>query len=270
MKVIVKPTTPLRSTAANDSVPSPLAPENDDRRAGLLLRRLAPLLLLGIAIGLFFAFGLHHHFSFEWLRQNRAELVDFVARSWFLAALVYVVVYAGTTTLSLPWGALLTLVGGFLFGPVLGTVLSVVAATAGSFLLFTIAKTALGDPLRARARRSVKFAVFLRMESGFQENALSYLLFLRLVPIFPFFVVNLLPAFLGVSPRVYLVGTLLGIIPGTSIFSIVGAGLGKVFESGESFSLNSVLNPEIIAGLAALALLSMIPVAYKRWRKRAA
>jgi len=83
-------------------------------------------------------------------------------------------------------------------------------------------------------------------------------------------VVNLLPAFLGVSPRVYLVGTLLGIIPGTLVFSVVGTGLGKIFESGESFSLDSVLNPEIIAGLAALALLSMIPVAYKRWRKRAA
>ena len=261
---------PLHSTGAKDPVPPPLVPENGDRRAGLSLRRLAPLLLLGVAIGLFFAFGLHHHFSFESLRQNRAELVDFVARSWFLATLIYVVVYAGMTTLSLPGGALLTLVGGFLFGPVLGTVLSVVAATAGSFLLFTIAKTALGDPLRARARRSVKFGVFGRMEAGFQENALSYLLFLRLVPIFPFFVVNLLPAFLGVSPRVYLVGTLLGIIPATAIFSIVGAGLGNIFESGESFSLDSVFNLEITAGLAALALLSMIPVAYKHWRKRVA
>ena len=267
---------PPHSTIAEDTAAppfgpeKPVAPENGDGRAGLSLRRLAPLLILAIAIGLFFAFGLHHHFSFEWLRQNRAELVDFVARSWFLAALVYVTVYAGTTTLSLPWCSLLTLVGGFLFGPVLGAVLSVLAATAGAFLLFTIAKTALGDPLRARARRSVKSGVYRRMEAGFQENALSYLLFLRLVPIFPFFVVNLLPAFLGVRPRVYLVGTLLGIIPGTLIFSVVGAGLGKIFDSGESFSLDSVISPEIIAGLAALALLSMIPVAYKLWRKRAA
>ncbi len=87
--------------------------------------------------------------------------------------------------------------------------------------------------------------------------------------IFPFFVVNLLPAFLGVRPRTYLLGTLLGIIPGTLIYSLVGAGLGKILESGEKFSLDSVLSTEILAGLAALALLSMIPVVYKRLRKRA-
>ena len=95
------------------------------------------------------------------------------------------------------------------------------------------------------------------------------MLFLRLVPIFPFFAVNLVPAFLGVRPRIYLWGTLLGIIPGTLIYSVVGSGLGKIFERGEEFSLDAVLTPEILAGLAALALLSMIPVFYKFLRKRA-
>ena len=259
---------PLGSPAADDSQPP--APEIDEFRARLSLRRLAPLLILAIGIAVFFALGLHEHFSFESLRQNRAELVDLVARSWLLAAAIYVAVYAGTTALSLPWGSLLTLAGGFLFGPVLGTALTVMAATAGAFLLFIIAKSALGDPLRARARRAVKAGAWRRIEAGFQENALSYLLFLRLVPIFPFFVVNLVPAFLGVRPRIYLLGTFVGIIPGTVVYSVVGAGLGKIFERGESFSLDSVLTPEILAGLAALALLSMIPVVYRRWRKRSA
>ena len=261
---------PVDTAAADDSAPSQGAPDSVEVRGGLSLRRLAPLLVLVIGIGLFFAFGLHHHYTFEWLQENHAELVDFVSRSWFLAALIYVLVYAGTTTLSLPSCSFLTLAGGFLFGPVLGTVLTVVAATGGAFLLFTIAKSALGEPLHARVRRRVKARAFRRIEAGFQENALSYLLFLRLVPIFPFFVVNLLPAFLDVRPRIYLVGTFLGIIPGTLVYAVVGSGLGKIFASGESFSLDSVFSPEIIAGLAALGLLSMIPIVYKRWRKRAA
>ena len=254
----------LRSTAGEETVSAPCAPDSGEFRAGFSPRRLAPLLLLAIAIGLFFGLGLHQHLSFDALQHNRAELVDFVSRFWLLAALIYIAVYAGTTTLSLPSCSLLTLAGGFLFGPVWGTVLSVLAATAGAFVLFTIAKSALGDPLRRRARRSLKAGALKRIEAGFQENALSYMLFLRLVPIFPFFVVNLLPAFLGVRPRTYLLGTLLGIIPGTLIYSLVGAGLGKIFESGEKFSLDSVLSTEILAGLAALALLSMIPVVYKR------
>ncbi len=259
----------LRSTAGEETVSAPCAPDSGEFRAGFSPRRLAPLLLLAIAIGLFFGLGLRQHLSFDALQHNRAELVDFVSRFWLLAALIYIAVYAGTTTLSLPSCSLLTLAGGFLFGPVWGTVLSVLAATAGAFVLFTIAKSALGDPLRRRARRSLKAGALKRIEAGIQENALSYMLFLRLVPIFPFFVVNLLPAFLGVRPRTYLLGTLLGIIPGTLIYSLVGAGLGKILESGEKFSLDSVLSTEILAGLAALALLSMIPVVYKRLRKRA-
>ena len=239
-------------------------------RARFSARRLAPLAVLIVGIVLFFALGLHHHLSFDTLRQNRAELLDFVSQSWWLAAIIYLAAYAGTTAFSLPWCSLLTLAGGFLFGPVIGTVLCVVAATAGAFLLFTIAKSALGDPLRARAQRSVKAGALRRIEAGFQANALSYLLFLRLAPIFPFFIVNLLPAFLGVRPRTYLVATFFGIIPGTFVFCLIGSGLGKIFERGEEFSLENAVTPEIVAGLVALALLSMIPVGYKFWRKRRA
>ena len=233
-------------------------------------RRLTPMVILVAGVALFFAFGLHQHFDFNSLRDNRAELLSFVSHSWISAILHYLAAYAATTIFSLPLCSALTLAGGFLFGPVIGTALSVVGATAGAFVLFTIAKSALGDPLRARAQRSLKAGALQRIEAGFQANALSYLLFLRLAPIFPFFVVNLLPAFLGVRPRTYLIGTFFGIIPGTFVFCLVGSGLGKIFERGESFSLDSIVTPEMLAGLAALALLSMIPVAYKLWRRRAA
>jgi uncharacterized membrane protein YdjX (TVP38/TMEM64 family) len=261
---------PASVAPAPPPTPSGATASGEERRTGFSIRRLAPLVVLATAIVLFFAFGLHQHFSFAALRDNQADLLAFVSRSWLLAALLFMAVYATTTALSLPWGALLTLAGGFLFGPLLGGLLSVIGATAGAFLLFTIAKSALGDPLRARAERSLKLGAWQRIETGFQANAFSYMLFLRLVPVFPFFIINLVPAFLGVRPRTYLLATLLGIIPGTLIYSIVGSGLGKIFEQGEAFSLDSVLTAEIIAGLAALALLSMIPVGHKYWRRRAA
>lgn len=106
------------------------------------------------------------------------------------------------------------------------------------------------------------------MESGFRENAFSYLLVLRLIPIFPFFVVNLVPAFLGVGLRTYVVATFLGIIPGSYVYALVGAGLGSVFEQGGDVTLGGVFTPEVIGALVGLSLLSLLPVAYKRWRGR--
>jgi uncharacterized membrane protein YdjX (TVP38/TMEM64 family) len=106
------------------------------------------------------------------------------------------------------------------------------------------------------------------MEDGFRANALSYLLVLRLVPLFPFFVVNLVPAFLGVSLRTYMVGTLIGIVPGSFVFATVGAGLGSIFDSGQSFTARGILTPEIVTALAGLAVLALIPVIYKRIKSR--
>jgi uncharacterized membrane protein YdjX (TVP38/TMEM64 family) len=161
--------------------------------------------------------------------------------------------------LSLPGGAVLSITGGFLFGAVWGAVYIVISATLGATVLFLIAKTSVGDALRARA------GTWLRtMEEGFREHALSYLLVLRLVPLFPFFVVNLVPAFLGVSLTTYVLGTFLGIIPGSFIYASVGAGLGSIFDRGGAFSLTGLLTPQIFMGLIGLAVLALIPVAYKK------
>jgi uncharacterized membrane protein YdjX (TVP38/TMEM64 family) len=139
----------------------------------------------------------------------------------------------------------------------------VIGATCGATALFLAARTALGDYLRARAGSTIK-----RMEEGFRQNALSYLLVLRLIPLFPFFLVNLVPAFLGVSLPVYVVGTFFGIIPGTFVFALIGAGLGSVFDSMQEFSLQGALTPQVIVALVGLAILSLIPVAYKYWKSR--
>ena len=145
----------------------------------------------------------------------------------------------------------------------LGTAYVVVGATLGATALFVIVRYALSDLFRA------KVGPFMaRMEAGFRENEASYMLVLRLVPLFPFFIVNIVPAFLGVSLRTYVVCTFVGIIPGTLVFVLAGAGLGSVFDQGGAFSLQSVLTPQIIAGLIGLSLLSLLPVVYKHLKAR--
>jgi uncharacterized membrane protein YdjX (TVP38/TMEM64 family) len=227
------------------------------------LRRLLPLLLLSVAVIAAFSSGLGDYFSIEALRAHRSTLNAFVAAHGALAAVAFVAAYAATTVLFLPVGAVLTVVGGFLFGVGLGTVYVVIRATLGATALFVIARSTLGSLFRTKA------GPFLaRMEAGFRESALSYMLVLRLIPLFPFFIVNLVPAFLGVPLRSYVIGTFLGIIPGTLVFVLAGAGLGSVFDGGGAFTVKSVLTPEILAGLTGLALLSLLPVVYKHLKAR--
>lgn len=238
-------------------------PQNEQEAApgGFSYRRLVPVVILLAGLAAFFAFGLNQYLSFDALRDNRAWLLAEVAESAVLAAAVYMLVYVVVVAFSLPGGAVMTITGGFLFGQVLGTVYVVFAATAGATILFIAAKTALGELLHARAGPFLQ-----RMEAGFQENALNYLLVLRLIPAFPFFIVNLVPAFLGVPIGTYVAATFIGIIPGTFVYATVGAGLGSIFDSGEDFSVNSILTPEIVTALVGLAILALLPVVYKRLR----
>src|SRR5882724_10173044 len=248
--VLNRPTMPRRPPRDRD----PSGPA----RAPLL--RWLPLLLLAAGLALFLATGLQRYLSFEALRDNRVWLLDLVARHFAVAALGFVVVYTLVVALSVPGGAVLTIAGGFLFGKWIDTALVLVAATMGATLLFLAARTALAGLLRARAAPWL-----VRLEAGFRNDAFSYLLVLRLVPLFPFFVVNLVPAFLGVSLRVFMLATLIGIIPGTFVYATVGSGLGSIFDSGQSFTAAGILTPEIVIALVGLALLALIPVIYKKW-----
>jgi len=228
-----------------------------------LLERLLPILVLVAGAVAFLALDLDRYVTFEALREHRHELLRFVAANAVLAALAYMAIYAVSTALSLPGGLVLTIAGGFLFGQWLGTGLVVVAATAGAVGIFLAARHAFADLLRAKAGPFLK-----TMERGFRENALSYLLVLRLVPLFPFFIVNLVPAFLGVPLGTYALGTLLGIIPGTFVFATVGAGLGSIFDAGQEFSATGILTPQIVTALVGLGVLALLPVAYKKWKAR--
>ena len=226
-------------------------------------KRLIPVGVLVLGLVAFFVFDLDRFLSFEELRERRAGLLRWVDTYGVIAALVYMLVYAVAIAFSLPGGAVLTITGGFLFGWIWGAVCVVFAATAGATALFLIAKTSFGDALRAKAGPALQ-----KMQEGFQEEPLSYLLVLRLVPLFPFFLVNLVPAFLGVSIRIYVLGTFVGIIPGTIVFALFGDSLGSVFDQGQDPNIGAILTWKVRATLVGLAVLALIPVVYKKIKAR--
>ena len=227
--------------------------------------RFAPLVLIVLAFAAFFLLGLDRYLSFDALRENRQWLVDTVAEHHLLSALVFIALYAAAVAVSLPGASLLTLVGGFLFGAIVGTAYVVLAATLGAVGIFLAARTAFSDILRAKAGPWLS-----KLQAGFHENELSYLLFLRLVPAFPFFIVNIVPAFLGVSLRTYTLATLIGIIPGTAVYAVFGAGLGEILASDAELSLSGILSPELVIGMVGLAVLALVPVLVRKFSKKSA
>ena len=226
------------------------------------IKRWLPVAVLLSGLVLFFVFDLNRYLSFELLREHRYELLGWIDDNGLVAIFSFIALYVLAIAFSLPGGTVMTVSAGFLFGTLLGTIYSVIGATIGATLLFLIAKTSLGLALKEKAGPWLN-----KLQAGFNENALSYLFVLRLIPVFPFWLVNLAPAFLGVQLRTYIVATFIGIIPGTLVFSLIGAGLGSVFDSGEAISLKGVLTPEIIAALLGLAMLALVPVVYKKFFK---
>ncbi|NKB48836.1 MAG: TVP38/TMEM64 family protein [Alphaproteobacteria bacterium] len=222
------------------------------------------VLVLALILGLaaFFAFDLNTYVSIDAIKSNRETLSEFVARNGFLAAFLFGALYAVVVAFSLPGGAVMTITGGFLFGWLGGGLIVVVGATIGATALFLIARTAVGGFLEAKAGPFVR-----KMEDGFRQNALSYLLVLRLIPLFPFWLVNLVPALLGVSTTTYIVATFFGIIPGTFVYASVGNGLGALFDAGADPDLGIIFEPQFLAPLIGLAVLAIIPVLYKKFQK---
>jgi uncharacterized membrane protein YdjX (TVP38/TMEM64 family) len=223
-----------------------------DRRIWLVAGALA--LILAVR-----ASGLGEMLSLETLRVHRGALVAWVGEHRLLAALAFVAVYAGATAFSVPGAVFLTLSGGFLFGAGLGTLLTVIGATIGATLVFLFARSLFGDNAIDRFGPQAR-----KLADGIRRNAASYLLVLRLVPIFPFFLINLVPAFVGVRLSTYVLTTFFGIIPGTAVFSLSGAGLGEVLDRGGEFSVAGILTPQIVAALVGLAALSLAAIPIRR------
>ncbi len=227
------------------------------------LRRWLPVAVLALGFVLFFAYDLHRFIGWDALKEHRGWLVAEVARNQALVAAAFVAMYTLVVAFSIPGGAIMTISAGFLFGTVPAACFGVVGGTLGSVCVFLAARTAFGEVLRAKAGPALK-----RMEAGFRENAFSYMLFLRLVPLFPFWLVNLVPAFLGVPLGTYFLATLIGVIPGALVFASLGNGAGAILDAGGEPDLGVLFQPEVLLPLLALAGLAVLPVAYKKFKAR--
>ncbi len=227
------------------------------------MKRFLPLLIILIAMAVIYFTELYRYLSFDCLKLYHMTLRELVSAHPFTAPLLYILIYIALTALSIPGAVFLSLLGGYLFSQPLSTLYVIFAATCGATLIFLAARTAIGSSLREKAGPFLK-----KMEKGFQENAASYMLFLRFVPLFPFWIVNLAPAFFGVPLTTFIWTTLIGIAPGAFVFTLAGGGLEKIFESNHPFSVNAIFNTQMKIALVLLGVLALAPIIVKKIKKK--
>ncbi|MBI1407755.1 MAG: TVP38/TMEM64 family protein [Caulobacter sp.] len=229
------------------------------------LKRFGPLLVLAALVVLAFASGVTNHLSLDELRANRETLNAFVIANRWLALAVFMAVYVAVAALSLPGALFLTLAGGLLFGPWLGGAASLVSATLGASIVFLVCRTAFGGVLAKRAGSGLA-----RLEEGIARDAFSYLLVLRLVPAAPFFVVNIAAGLVRIPLTTFILASLIGMAPGSLVYSSLGAGLNHAFAAGQEPNLSIIFQPQILLPLIGLALLSLLPIIVRRVRGKKA
>jgi uncharacterized membrane protein YdjX (TVP38/TMEM64 family) len=240
-------------------------------------RFMAPLCAV-VLLATGYALGLHNFLTLQSIAENRAALADYTANHLFLAVAAFMVVYTVAVAVSFPGASILTILSGLLFGWALGGAAAIISATVGATIVFQIAKSSFGDVLAKKAGPLLN-----RISAGFADDAFNYLLFLRLVPAFPFWLVNIAPALANVKLRAFVLATFLGIIPGTFAFAFVGAGLDSVITAQQAshvqciaekslaecpfgLSVSSLVTSELLIAFAALGVVALIPVAFKKWK----
>ena len=227
---------------------------SSEAKSGLSTGKIAVVIAIGVAVAAFFYFDLGRFLSLNVLKDNRDYLLTFTETHSAVAAALFVLVYVAVTGLSLPGAVILTLAGGFLFGFVWGTLFVNLGATTGATLAFLASRYLLRDWVER------KFGKWLGpVQQGFTNNAFSYLLTLRLIPLFPFFVVNLVSGLTHMNVGAYVVATAIGIIPGSFVYAYAGRQLGTIN------SLTDIASPGVIGAFVLLGLLALVPSLYKKW-----
>jgi uncharacterized membrane protein YdjX (TVP38/TMEM64 family) len=242
--------------------------------------RALPLAITGGLLVLVLVSGVHRYASLTAIVEFRETIQAEIQTHYALSVAAYMLTYIAAVAVSLPGAVVLTVAGGLMFGTIVGGIAAVCAATAGACIVFLIARTAAGGALAGRVGPHVA-----KLQAGFCENAGSYMLFLRLAPIVPFFVVNIVPALLGVRFRTYFLGTFFGIMPASFAFSSAGAGLDSAVSAAKavqahcraanitfncplSLEPNTLLTPQLKIAFALLGMLALIPIGIKIWRRR--
>jgi len=227
---------------------------SDTRPAQTPVGRIAILLIFAAAVFAFFYFDLKQYLSLEALKANRDWLLAYTESHYTSAVLIYIALYCLQTAFSLPGATVFTLAGGFLFDAVPGTLYANIGATSGATLAFLAARYLLRDWVER------KFGDRLRpIQEGFEKNAFSYLLTLRLIPLFPFFLVNLVAGLTRISVGTFVAATAIGIIPASFVFANAGRQLGSIN------SLNEIASPRVLGAFALLGVLALVPILYRRW-----
>jgi uncharacterized membrane protein YdjX (TVP38/TMEM64 family) len=214
---------------------------------------------LGLVIGALQASPVGQFLSMEALARHHEALAGLVARHGALAVAGFVALYVVVVALSLPGATVMTVTGGMLFGPLAGAGLAAASATMGAALVFLLARRIVGPEGLAKLGPLAG-----RIAAGVRRDAVPYLLSLRLVPLFPFVLVNLVPAFCGVGLRVFVLTTMVGILPATFVFALAGAGLGDVLAAGGSFEIGAVLTPQLLGALGGMAALALATIPLRR------
>jgi uncharacterized membrane protein YdjX (TVP38/TMEM64 family) len=239
--------------------------------------RFLPLAVVLLGVAAVFATGAHRYLKLEAILDHRERLQAFVEAHQSKAMLLYMLVYITAVTLSVPGAVFLTILGGFLFGWLVGGAAASIAATVGATGVFLIARTSVGDALLRRAGARVQ-----KLAAGFRENAFSYLLFLRFLPVVPFWLTNLACAVFGVRLKTFVLATQIGLIPGTFAFAVAGSGLDSIIARqqeardaclaagggpcGLQLGLKQLVTPQIVAAFVALGVLALAPVLVKRFQ----
>lgn len=235
-------------------------------------KRFLPALLVIMFLVISWFAGWFEYFSLSNLIMNREDLANFASDNMFVAMASYLLLYAALVAISFPGASLLTIGAGFVFGGFAAGILTVFGATAGAVIIFLIARSSFGDFLVRKAGPFVS-----KMVDGFNRDAFNYLLMIRLTPLFPFWVVNIVPALVNVRLLPYTIATFLGIIPGTFAYSFVGAGLGSVIEAQEAanpgcanagtceIDPSSLITPQILWAMLGLAAISVLPVLIRKF-----
>jgi len=241
-------------------------PATTDQKKGSLADKLPFLAILAVAAA--GAFFLRDQISFAALAQNREALIAFRDANYLLAVLAFIAGYTAIVGFSLPGATIATLTGGFLFGTFPGVLFNITGATLGAIAIFLAARSGFGAKFAAKIEG--KGGAVARLQAGLRENEWSVLFIMRLVPAVPFFLANLIPAFVGTRLSRFAITTFLGIMPGGLVYTSVGAGLGDVFARGETPDLGIIFAPYVLGPILGLAALSALPILLKYLRKKEA
>jgi uncharacterized membrane protein YdjX (TVP38/TMEM64 family) len=228
------------------------------------IKRLLPITVIAVVAVIGYVV-FRDRLTFDALAENRAALIEFRNENYLLSVLVFIAAYTAIVGFSLPGATIATLTGGFLFGLFPGVLYNVAAASLGALIIFAAAKMGLGESLAARMEASP--GRIARLKAAIDRSQWSVLFLMRLIPIVPFFVANVLPALANVRTWVFAVTTVIGIIPGALIYTSVGSGLGEVFERGGTPDLSIIFKPYILGPIIGLCALALLPLVLRVFRK---